>query len=242
VLLAWLVTDADLGDLHKTLAPEARWLPPVGHDAMRQQTQQLLTTLGWRDRHGHLEREVAASLAVLCRPRVEYYGWITHDGRTTGVLAGRTGKEALLAVHQADSTVWLSQTGAPRLAERLVAQTPDVQAGSGAPFTVSASEVRSTRPDGRQRTPAGVGVRRPGPEVRRARRLVALPVSGYGELSVATRDEWGSRRRAAHPLRYTDTSEGRFALLPGVGDDQVRMVPAGRDDLVRHLTGMAPGQ
>jgi hypothetical protein len=239
--LAWLVAEANLGELHKTLAPEARWLPPAGHDTMRREAQELLTALGWRDRLGHLEREVAASLAVLCRPRVEYYGWITHDGRTIGVLAGRTGKEALLAVHQADSTVWLSQTGANRLAERLVAQTPDVPAGSGTPFTVSASEVRATRPDGRRRTPTGAGVRRAGPEVRRTRRLVELPVGGFGELSVATRDEWGRRRRAAQPLRYTDTSEGRFALLPGAGDGEVRVTPAGRDDLVRHLTTMASG-
>jgi hypothetical protein len=134
----------------------------------------------------------------------------------------------------------LSQTGANRLAERLVAQTPDVPAGAGTPFTVSATDVRSTRPDGRRRTSTGVGVRRAGPELRRARRLVALPVSGYGELSVAARDEWGRRQRAAQPLQYTDTSEGRFTLLPGAGDDQVRMAPAGREDLVRHLTAMAP--
>ncbi|MGB3439326.1 MAG: ESX secretion-associated protein EspG [Actinophytocola sp.] len=237
-LLAWLVADANLGELHKTLAPEARWLPPSGHVAMRRQSQELLTALGWRDRRGNLEREVATALAVLCRPRVEYYGWITHDGRTVGVLAGRTGGESLLAVRQADSTVRLSRIGANRLAERLVAQTPDVPAGSGTPFTVSAAEVRSTRPDGRLRTPAGAGVRRAGPEARRVRRLAALPVGGFGELSVATRDEWGRRRRAAQPLRYTDTSEGRFVLLPGAGDD-VRVAPASRDDLVRHLTRMA---
>ncbi len=234
--LAWLLADADLGEPHKTIAPEARWLPPAGHDAMRRQAQEVLTALGWRDRFGRLEREVAASLAVLCRPQVEYYGWIVHDGRTVGVLAGRIGREAVLAVHQPDATVWLSQVNSTRLAERLVAQTPDVPAGRGAPFTVSAAEVRATRRDGRQRTAAGVGVRRAAPEVRQARRLAGLPATGHGELSVARRDGWGRRRRAGQPLRYTDTSDGRFAVLFTGGPDRVRVEPAGRADLVRHLT------
>lgn len=237
-LLAWLVADADLGEPHKTLAPEAHWRAPAGHDALRRRTQELLTELGWRDRRGRLEREVAGSLAVLCRPRVEYYGWIAHDGRTIGVLAGKIAKEAILAVHQPDSTVWLTSIHASRLAERLVAQTPDVPAGRGRPFTVSAAEVRATRRDGRQRTPAGVGVRRATTEVRHARRLAALPATGHGQLSVARRDELGRRHRARNPLRYTDTSDGRFTLLFGGGEDQVRVEPAGRDDLVRHLTRM----
>ncbi|MPZ80012.1 MAG: hypothetical protein GEV28_06270 [Actinophytocola sp.] len=237
-LLAWLVADANLGELHKTLAPEARWRPPAGHDALRRQSHDQLTELGWRDRYGRLEREVAGSLAVLCRPRVEYYGWIAHGGHTIGVLAGQIGREAILAVCQPDSTVWLTSIHASRLAERLVAQTPDVPAGQGRPFTVSAAEVRSTRRDGRQRTPAGVGVRRAVPDVRQAQRLAALPATGYGELSVARRDELGRRHRARKPLRYTDTSDGRFTMLFAGGEDQVRVEPASRDDLVRHLNAM----
>ena len=235
--LGWLVTDANLGELHKTLAPEVRWLPPTEHDALRRQGQETLTELGWRDRHGKLEREIAGSLTVLCRAQVEYYGWIAHDGQTIGVLAGRIGKEGVLAVHQPDSTVWLTSVNSTRLAERLVAQTPDVPAGRGGAFTVSSAEVRATRRDGRQRTPAGVGVRRAGPEVRHAQRLAALPTTGHGELSVARRDELGRRHRCPRPVRYTDTAEGRFALLFG-RDDQVRVEPAGRAELMRHLDRM----
>ncbi|MCT2582372.1 ESX secretion-associated protein EspG [Actinophytocola gossypii] len=236
-LLAWLVTDANLGELHKTLAPEALWLPPAGQDALRRQGHDMLTELGWRDRHGKLEREVAGSLTVLCRPRVEYYGWIAHDEQTIGVLAGRIGKEAVLAVNQPGSTIWLTSVNSTRLAERLVAQTPDMPAGRGGALTVSPAEVRATRRDGRQRTPAGVGVRRAGPEVRDAQRLAALPTTGHGELSVAKRDELGRRHRYPRPVRYTDTSEGRFVLLFD-SDDQVRVEPAGRVELVRHLERM----
>jgi hypothetical protein len=46
-----------------------------------------------------------------------------------------------------------------------------------------------------------------------ARRLTELPVTGFGELSVARRVDWGRRHRAPQPLRYTDTSEGRFVSL-----------------------------
>jgi hypothetical protein len=233
--LARLLTDANLGEPHKVIAPEARWLPPAGHEALRRQSAELLTAHGWRDRTGRLDREVGAALAVLCRPQVEYYGWITHTGRTVGVLAGRIGREAVLAVHQDDSTIWICSIHPSRLGEELVQQTPPVPAGRGTPFTVSAAEVRSTTPDGRQRTTSGVGMRRAGPEVRQAQRLARLPSTGHGELSVARRDEWGRRQRASRPLRYTDTSEGRFAVLFTAGDDQVRLEPAGRPELFRHL-------
>jgi EspG family len=237
-LLGWLVADANLGELHKALAPEARWLPSAGHDALRRQGQELLTELGWRDRRGKLDREVAGSLAVLCRPRVEFYGWIARDGDTIGVLAGAIGREAVLAVRQPDLAIWLTSVHSAKLAERLVAQTPDVPAGRGKPFTVSPTEVRATRGDGRQRTLVGVGVRRAAPEVQLARRLATLPTTGHGELSVARRDEVGRRRRARQPLRYTDTSDGRFAMLFTAGKDEVRVEPARRDDLVRHLNLM----
>ncbi|GAB3460344.1 ESX secretion-associated protein EspG [Actinophytocola sediminis] len=238
-LLAWLVADANLGELHKTLAPEAQWLPTAGRDALRLRGQELIAELGWRDRYGRLEREVAGALTVLCRPKVEYYGWIAHEGQTVGVLAASAGREAVFAVRQADSTIWLTSVHATQLAERLVAQIPVVPAGRGRSFTVSAKEVRSTRRDGRQRTPSGAGVRRAGPEVRDAQRLAALPSTGHGELSVASRDEVGRRHRAPRPLRYTDTSDGRFTLSFLDGGDQVRVAPAGRDDLLRHLTRMA---
>jgi hypothetical protein len=236
--LAWLLTAANLGEPHKVLAPEARWLPPADQEALRQRTDELLTLYGWRDHTGGLDREVAAALAVLCRPQVEHYGWIAHDGHSVGVLAGRIGREAVLAVRQRDSTVCVRSIHPNRLGAELVEQTPPVPAGRGISFTVSAAEVRSTGRDGGQRTTSGVGVRRASPEVRQARRLASLPSMGHGELSVARRDEWGRRQRARRPLRYADTSEGRFVVLFAAGSDQVQVEPAGRAELVRHLARM----
>ncbi|WP_291412906.1 ESX secretion-associated protein EspG [Actinophytocola sp.] len=239
-LLAWLVAEYRLGELHKTLLPEAKWFPEAEHDVLRGQAQELLLVQGWRDRHGDLEREVVASLTVLCRPAEEFYGWIARDGDTIGVLAGRIGKETVLAVRHPDGTVWLNNINSTQMAARLVAQTPDVPAGTAKPFTVSPDEVRSTNRSGRQRTPSGVTVRRASAEARLAQRLAALPVSGYGELSTATRDQWGHRHRAEEPLRYADTTDGRVATVVTTvaGQSQVRVEPASRDSMIRILTRM----
>lgn len=239
-LLAWLVAEYRLGELHKTLLPEARWYPRTERDALRGRVRELLVVRGWRDRRGELEREVAASLTVLCRPAEEFYGWITRDGDTVGVLAGRIGRESVLAVSHPDGTVGLSTGNSSRLAARLVAQTPDVTAGPGRPFTVSPDEVLSANRGGRQRTPSGVTVRRASAEVRLARRLAALPVSGCGELSTARRDRWGRRHRAEEPLRYVDTADGRIATLVTTvsGRSLTRVEPASRDTMIRTLTHM----
>ena len=127
-----------------------------------------------------------------------------------------------------------------RLAARLVAQTPDVPASPGSPLAVSSNELRSTNRSGRQRTPAGVGVRRASVEVRRAQRIAGLPVSGYGELSTAKRDQWGHRYRAEQPLRYADTGAGRIAssVTTVDGQAQIRVEPANREHLIRILKEM----
>jgi ESX secretion-associated protein EspG len=238
-LLAWLVTEYQLGELHPVLAPGAKWYPRAEHDVLREQVQELLLVQGWRDRRGLLEREVAAALTVVCRPVEEFYGWINRDGATIGVLAGTIGTEAVLAVRHPDDTIWLTTIKSTRLAARLVAQTPDVPASPVRMFTVSPAELRATSRSGRQRTPAGVGVRRASAEVRRAQQLAAIPVTGFGELSTARRDAWGHRHRAQHPLRYRDTIDGRHALIvpsDSSAEDLIRIEPVTRDDLVRHLT------
>lgn len=237
-LLAWLVIEHQLGELHKTLLPEARWYPRAEHDVLCGQGRELLFMQGWRDRRGNLEREVAASLTVLCRPVEEFYGWIHRDGNTVGVLTGRIGTEAVLAIRRPDATVWLSQINSTKLTARLVAQTPDVPASPITPFTVSPDEVRATNRSGRERTPAGVGVRRASVDVRRAQRLATVPVSGYGELSTARRDQWGHRHRAEQPLRYADSVDGRIVTSVSTvdGQTQLRVEPAGRETLVRLLT------
>lgn len=237
-LLSSLVTAAGLGELHKTLEPEVLWRPPEEPDRSHAEIDELLTVLGWRDRGGGLEREVAASLAVLCRPDEEFYGWATRDGATFGLVAGRIGKDGVLAVARPDGMIDLATVPSSRLADRLVARLPDVPPASFTPITVPVDDVRATRPGGRVRVASGVLSRRASPEARQARRLSTLPATGGGELSVAVRDRWGRRTRADQPLRYADTELGRIANLVTADDQRVRIEPGSRAALAATLLAM----
>lgn len=234
--LASLVVAEGLGELHKVLEPEALWYPPEEARAERGAVDELLTVQGWRDRDGRLEREVAASLAVLCRPDEEFYGWATHDDVTFGLLAARIGRDGMLAMARPDGTISLARVPSARLAERLVAQLPDVPPASFTPATVSVADVRATGPSGRQRTASSVMSRRASPETRQVRELSTLPTVGGGELSVAARDRWGHRTRAEAPLRYADTGLGRIANL--VVGQRVRVEPGSRAVLAAELRKM----
>ena len=235
-LLSSLVVAAGLGELHKTLEPEVLWHPPGEPDHSRAEVDELLTVQGWRGRGGGLEREVAASLAVLCRPDEEFYGWATHGGATSGLVAGRIGKDGVLAVARPDGMISLASVPSSRLADRLVAQLPDVPPASFTPVVVSIADVRATSPSGRQR--GGVLSRRASPEARQARRLSSRPTTGGGELSVAVRDRWGHRTRADQPLRYADTDLGRIANLVVDDDLRVRVEPGSRASLAATLRQM----
>lgn len=230
--LAALVAAEGLGDLHVTLAPVAVWRSDG--DPQRAELVELLTALGWRDRAGRLEREVASTLAVLCRPSVEFYGWLTHHQETIAVLAARIGREGVLAVRRADSTVRLRNIHSGRLAERLLAQAPDIGPGRAKPVTFSPAEVRVTDRTGRQRTAGGVGVRRAGPEVRQARALVTLPTTGAGELYVAVRDDGGRQHADDQPVTYVDSADGRY-VERAAGRGLVSIRPATAAELVTEL-------
>ncbi len=237
-VLASLVVTEGLGELHKVLEPEALWYPPEEAGSVRDEVDELLTVQGWRDRDGRLEREVAASLAVLCRPDEEFYGWATHDDVTFGLLAARIGKDGVVAVARPDGTISLANVPSTRLAERLVAQLPDVPPAHFTPVTVSVAEVRATGASGRQRTASRVLSRPASPEVRLVRELSALRTVGGGELSVAVRDRWGHRTRASSPLRYADTEVGRIANLVVPGQ-QLRVEPGSGTVLTDELRKMA---
>ncbi len=239
-VLATLVATEHLGELHLTLAPTAVWRPPTWRDPP---VDEYLAALGWRDRTSGLEREVAATLAVLCRPVVELYGWITHRGTTIGVLAGRIGKDAVLAVHTQDGMVGLSNIPTTRLADRLVAQAPPVPAAQVKPFLVSPAEVRSVTWSGRLLSPTGVIARRASPETRLAKQLLVQPRTGGAELWAATRTSTGLRHAIEHPVRYADLG-GRRWLITTVSPTQVALGPGSPEHLVaalnRGLGGVGP--
>ncbi|WP_291415579.1 ESX secretion-associated protein EspG [Actinophytocola sp.] len=233
-VLAWLVAAERLGELHLTLAPAAQWQPPSARNPWSDETAERLTVLGWRDSAGKLEREVVASLTVLCRPVVEMFGWMTHAGATIGVLAARIGKDAMLAVRTPDGRIGLSSIPAGRLAERLVAQAPLIPPGPGKPLSVSPADLRSVNRAGRQLTSTGAIVRKAGPDARHTRQLLSQPGTGGGELWVATRDSAGRRHVIERPLRYADIDNGRHQITVS-GAAQVRLIPAGCAQLVTAL-------
>jgi hypothetical protein len=195
--------------------------------------------MGLFDRRGRLDVEVVASLAVLCRPGAEFYGWIYRGDKTVGVLAAAIGREAILAVRDGDS-VSLSQIRPESLPEELVAQTAEVPPGRGEAFSLLQSEALASV-GGRQPTEAGVGTRPASTEVRLAQKIAGLPTIGGGQLSVAVRDGLGRRRATMQPLRFADTRAGRWLnqMSPlGNGENRILIAPASRRDLVIRLREM----
>jgi hypothetical protein len=236
--LVRLVALENLGELHVVLKPSAVWRPKAVEHEVETRAREEFGRLGLFDRRGRLDVELVASLSVLCRAGAEFYGWITIEGKTRGVLAAAIGREAILAVRDGDE-VSLSQIRAESLPDELVGQTADVPPGRGDAFSLLRSDAMASV-GGRQRTEAGVGTRRASPEVRLAQKIAELPTKGGGQLSVAVRDGLGRRRATEQPLRYADTPNGRWLNhTTPVGDDQrIFIAPASRRDLVSRLQEM----
>lgn len=235
--LARVVHRAGLGGLHVVLEPEAKWRPRAAEHEADDAAWEACGRLGWLDRRGELDVEVAAALRVLCGAGVEFYGWIDDGERTRGVLCAAIGRKAMLAVRDGN-TVWLSRTREATLAEVWAAQTPDVCAGRGQAFRALRAEVAATSPkDGRAITATGAGRLLASAEARQIRRLAELPTVGGGELRVAVRDHLGRRHVATQALHYVDTAQGRYLTLGEVagGEQYVLAVPATRADLVARL-------
>lgn len=221
-VLADLVARSGLGELHVSLAPA-----PVWRDGPADDHTELLTALGWV-RRGTVEREVLAALAVLCRPQTGFHGWISHERRTTSVLAAAVGREAVLAVRAGD-TVSVSGAGRLRLADRLVGCLPPVPAGRGPVLHVGLDALAAVDRHGRVRVAGGIGSRPAPAEARRARRLIAAPTTGAGELHVV-----GGPR----PVTYVDTVHGRY--LVDRQQEAVVIRPAAGADLVAELCSRLP--
>ncbi len=239
--LVRLVALENLGELHVTLKPSARWRPKALEHEVETRAREEFARLGLFDRRGRLDVELVASLTVLCRPGAEFYGWITIGEKTIGVLAAAIGREAILAVRDGDS-VSLNQIRPENLPEVLVAQTADVPPGRGEAFSLLQSEALASV-GGRRQTEAGVGTRPASTEVRLAQKIAELPTKGGGQLSVAVRDSLGRRRATEQPLRYADTANGRWLnhTMAVSGDNRILISPASRRDLVVKLQEMHAG-
>ena len=126
--LTWLLDTEQIGEPHLVLAPTAVWHPPADWDELHAQARAEITALGWYDRRGRLEIEVAVALAIVCRAEVEFFGWITRDTSTIGVLAAGIGRHGLLAVRDGES-VWLKHTGPARWRRRWWRRLPMCRRG-----------------------------------------------------------------------------------------------------------------
>lgn len=238
-LLARLVGMENLGELHVALKPLASWRPQGEREALDKATRDELAALGLLDRRGRIDVETMSSLAVLCQPMTEFYGWIHHQDRTTGVLAAASGGEGLLAVSDGTS-VRLRQIGTKKLPEALVRQIAEVPPGTGDAVSFVQSEAVAAV-DGRHTSEDGVRIVAARREIRLAQRIANQPTTGGGQLSVACRDRMGRRRSCDHPLRYVDTSSGRWlnltTTLPG-GDNRILLAPGGTADMTARLREM----
>lgn len=240
--LARLLEVARVGEPHLTLAPRPTWRPRAARDDLAAARYAELVAAGLVDGRGRVDAELTASLAVLCSPGVEYYGWVHGEGRTIALLAAAIGHEAVLAVRD-DELVSVVQVSAQRLPERLVERLPDVPPAGGEPVDVLRSELAAAA-DGWQSTGSGVGIRPAGSGVRLARRIAELPTTGGGELYVAQRDGGGRRRCTVEPLRFADTGTGRWlnqtTRLPD-RDHRILIMPARPANLVDRLYSMYAG-
>jgi hypothetical protein len=219
--LAHLVRVERIGELPDVLAPPPVWQP----DAEESRAVDEIARLGWRDRRGRLEPDVASSLAVMCRAAIEFTGWI---GGSTGVLAAATGRESILAVKQ-DDHVTLKRVPRKRLPETLVRQLPDVPAAQGSALSLPLDEIREAAKWRVEE--AGAVTARPLPrgDLRQVLHITELPVLDSGELWVAVRDSLGRSRRIPYPLRYADTESGRYlnvATVSGNGEVWLLVAPA----------------
>ncbi|MBM7771492.1 hypothetical protein JOD54_001696 [Actinokineospora baliensis] len=214
----------ELGELHVTLAPTPVWLPRDEERAQDAAALRVLAELGEVDSRGRIDPDLRATLALLCRPRTEFYGWITSNDRTIGVLAAAAGRDAVLAV-RVDDTLHLRQIAPDRLPDTLVDQAPDVAPGRGQAITVTPAE-----PSTRQYTTSS----RSAPELALAQRIAQLPTTGGGQLYVAVRDNHNRRTAVPQPVRYADTSGGRWLNLT-LPDSRVLIAPATKAALAKRL-------
>lgn len=229
-----------IGEPHITLAPEAVWLDHDEEDEAVKAAEQELARHGLLGPRGP-DAELLDSLAVLVRPKVEFYGWFHAGDTTRAVLSAAIGREALHAVRVGDQ-VTVRQIKAGELVDALLAELPNTPPLRFQSISLPLSEVRAAlnRPaDGRY--PRGASTPNAAPDIRLLQQLMDMPVAGTGQLFTAVRDELGRRRRVRHPVRVVDTNQGRLQNVttgkPG-GQSWVVVAPAGRPALADRLHSM----
>jgi hypothetical protein len=245
----------NLGELHNVLVDTPVWRDEeADRDALHSATGELAQQglLVGRDLHPDLR----ATLNLLARPSMEYYGWIAYTDPERGdvniaVLVAATGTDAVLVVRDG-RTVHLEPARAEGMAETLLGHLPALPAARGRSVNLPEAEVRQLVAD---RMHAAPGTSKPLPAsafdifprasmAEDARELVAAmdePRSGGGELYVAARVRSGERRRCEHPVIFVDTQRGRWMTQVSSGRPGERWIvsaPASRQLLLSKLNEM----
>jgi ESX secretion-associated protein EspG len=172
---------------------------------------------------GRLTADVVDTLAVLGQASVEYFGWLsTEPGRADGVLAAALDQEAVYVVRRRDR-VRLASIAATGLVETFV----DSLSGPP-PARIDAVNVRTGDLHRVDHPATSDGLLVPalpadGRDAAVVRGLLALPVTGLGELYVAARDDRGRYRVSEQPVWYRDTTAGRVMII--VSGEHVSIAP-----------------
>ncbi|HWE89240.1 MAG TPA: ESX secretion-associated protein EspG [Pseudonocardiaceae bacterium] len=167
------------------------------------------------------------------------------------LVAGRGQDEGVLLIRD-HHEVHLQSVGAEGLMGALIGQLPQVQAGRGRGVNLPEQEVRQlaakfpAAPLGEIKPPPAsefdvFGRATMAEDARDWFAVMALPRTGGGQLYVAARNQYGERKRCAHPLTYVDTQQGRWIMQTTgdkPGDRWITSAPANRQMLLARLEEM----
>ncbi|RZQ59263.1 ESX secretion-associated protein EspG [Amycolatopsis suaedae] len=221
--LAAMVAASTGGELHVALAPPARWRDVTERAAAGWRATERIAR--YRD-PGDGEPTFAEVAELLSTPPEARYGWVSdlRTGVQLGVLVAANPWFGVLGIRD-EGEVFLRSFGPQRLSPLLTDALPDgVGAADEEPVTVRRDELR----------PGRVAV---SDDVLRARRILRLPARVRAEFHVERRDPAGRRSHSVHPVRVSDTAEGRWLLLVGTvyADEHLHLAPAGPDDVADTL-------
>ncbi|MGQ0838639.1 ESX secretion-associated protein EspG [Actinokineospora sp.] len=225
--LVRVIRRENLGEPHPVLSGAQVWLDEADEHAADRRARAELSRIGALDRDGRLASDFHDALAVVARPKVEFYGWVARADSNFALLAASTGRAGVLLVHE-DRDVLIAPAHADALPEALIARLPEFPPARGHSITAPESEFRLRPPTPKD----GFGTfRQPKSAIpaKELRRLVEQPRYGGGQVYAAGR-EAGSRRCRALALTYLDTESGRWMTYVdtrGPADRWIVAAPAG---------------